>query len=188
MFVHLHFNYANHGDFTMLGSILKNHHDDEDYLIFDEWGRILGISEKTFNRIIMKDALSEFGMSVIEDHKRKKEKKLQELQDKVISKIAQDNKANLFKRALTAANKDKEKQHHDAPKRTYIKPSDIILKFGSIQHFIPQIGVIILELLAHQIIGQLQKESEQKMLNLGQKNEERSERQYAKMMTKCTLN
>lgn len=60
----------------MLGSLLKNQHEDEDFLIFDEWGRILGVSEKTFNRLIMKNALSEFGMSVIEDHKRKKEKKL----------------------------------------------------------------------------------------------------------------
>jgi hypothetical protein len=49
-------------DFTMLGAILKEKETEQDYLIFDEWGRIIGVSERTFNRIILKHALAEFGM------------------------------------------------------------------------------------------------------------------------------
>lgn len=46
----------------MLGSIIKEKDAESDYLIFDEWGRILGVTERTFNRIILKHALNEFGM------------------------------------------------------------------------------------------------------------------------------
>lgn len=48
-------------DFTLLGSILKIKDEDE-YIIFDEWGRILGVSMRTFDKLILKGALDEFGM------------------------------------------------------------------------------------------------------------------------------
>jgi hypothetical protein len=41
----------------MLGALMKQKDDDSDYLIFDEWGRILGVAERTFHRIILKHAL-----------------------------------------------------------------------------------------------------------------------------------
>jgi hypothetical protein len=56
----------------MLGSILKKNEEEDDVIIFDEWGRILGVSEKTFNRIILKNALQEFGMVNSEITKDKK--------------------------------------------------------------------------------------------------------------------
>lgn len=48
-------------DFSLLGSILRIKDEDE-YLIFDEWGRILGVSMKTFDKLILKGALEEFGL------------------------------------------------------------------------------------------------------------------------------
>ena len=60
--VHLSFNFKNDDDFSILGSILKKKEQNDDYIIFDEWGRILGVSETNFNRIIIKNALQEFGV------------------------------------------------------------------------------------------------------------------------------
>lgn len=48
-------------DFSLLGSILRIKDDDE-YLIFDEWGRILGVSMRTFDKLVLKGALDEFGL------------------------------------------------------------------------------------------------------------------------------
>lgn len=44
----------------MIGSILKNK-EEGDYIIFDEWGRIIGVSERVFKRVMVKGALLEFG-------------------------------------------------------------------------------------------------------------------------------
>jgi len=59
--INLSFNFENLSDFTLLGSILRVK-DDNDYLIFDEWGRILGVSLRMFDKLITKGALDEFGM------------------------------------------------------------------------------------------------------------------------------
>lgn len=59
--INLSFNFQNMSDFSLLGSILRIKDDDE-YLIFDEWGRILGVSLRTFDKLILKGALDEFGM------------------------------------------------------------------------------------------------------------------------------
>lgn len=61
MNIHLSFNFENLSDFTLLGSILRVK-DDNDYLIFDEWGRILGVSLRMFDKLITKGSLDEFGM------------------------------------------------------------------------------------------------------------------------------
>jgi hypothetical protein len=60
--VHLNFNFKNTSDFTMLGALLRKR-EEEDYLIFDEWGRILGITQKLFKQMIVKGALEEFGLA-----------------------------------------------------------------------------------------------------------------------------
>ena len=60
----------------MLGSILKKKEEDDDYIIFDEWGRILGVSETNFNRIILKNALQEFGLVNSEITKEKRSNKI----------------------------------------------------------------------------------------------------------------
>ena len=127
--VHLQFNFGNLTDFSMLGSIVKEKDSEQDYLIFDEWGRILGVSERTFSRIILKHALQEFGM-VHQAEKKDKVSKKKVLQEKLADKIAQDSNAKLFKKAITAFQKERKKEE---VKRTYVRPSDIVTKFGSIQ-------------------------------------------------------
>lgn len=86
-------------DFSLLGSILRIKDDDE-YLIFDEWGRILGVSLRTFDKLILKGALDEFGMVQFKTINFKTDK-MGHLKNALINKIARDDNAKLFKKTLT---------------------------------------------------------------------------------------
>lgn len=101
-------------------------------MIFDEWGRILGVSESTFKKIVLKYALEEFGM-VLTEKQKKVGTKMQQMRENLIKKIGKDDNAKLFKKTITMNNL----KGNESNKRTYVRPSDLLLKFGSIQHFLP---------------------------------------------------
>lgn len=87
----------------MLAALLRRR-EEEDYLIFDEWGRILGVTEKLFKLLIVKGSLEEFGIHMgkggYTDKKLKVDRQEQQKQN-FIQKIAHDDKASLFKKAIT---------------------------------------------------------------------------------------
>ncbi|CAD8195012.1 unnamed protein product [Paramecium octaurelia] len=160
--VNLSFNFQNMNDFTLLGSILKIKDEDE-YLIFDEWGRILGVSMRTFDKLILKGALDEFGMVQYKSIHQKLDK-LGNLKNNLMNKIAKDDHAKLFKKTLTVH--QKQSTTRSQVRRTYQKPSDILLQFGSVQHFLPQIGKSITEILSKDIFKKLQRESQEQFNKL----------------------
>ncbi|CAK70639.1 unnamed protein product (macronuclear) [Paramecium tetraurelia] len=127
----LSFNFQTLSDFTLLGSILKIKDDDE-YLIFDQWVRILGVSLHTFDKLILKGALDEFGMVQYKSVNQKMEK-LGHLKNALLHNIARDKNAKLFKKTITTHQKLGTTKFQ--LKRTYQKPSDILLQFGSWKNY-----------------------------------------------------
>ncbi|CAD8191885.1 unnamed protein product [Paramecium pentaurelia] len=184
--INLSFNFQNLSDFTLLGSILKIKDDDE-YLIFDEWGRILGVSMHTFDKLILKGALDEFGIVQYKSVNQKFEK-LGNLKNALLNKIARDDNAKLFKKTITMH--QKQSTTKSQIKRTYQKPSDILLQFGSIQHFLPQVGKSITELLAKDIFKKLQRESQEQFNKLtdNQKVQENQQQNNNRLFEKQASN
>ncbi|CAK87816.1 unnamed protein product (macronuclear) [Paramecium tetraurelia] len=182
--INLSFNFQNLTDFTLLGSILKIKDDDE-YLIFDEWGRILGVSMHTFDKLILKGALDEFGMVQYKSVNAKFQK-LGNLKNALLHKIARDDNAKLFKKTITMH--QKQSTTKSQLKRTYQKPSDILLQFGSIQHFLPQVGKSITDLLARDIFKKLQRESQEQFNKLTDKAQDIQQQNNNKLFEKQASN
>jgi hypothetical protein len=80
----------------------------------------------------------------------------------------------------------KDRKKEEVTKRTYVQPSDILLKFGSIQHFLPQIGKRITELVGSDIFRQMQYEGEQQFNKIANGDaKEKMSAMSSRMLSKC---